>query len=99
MVWQLIQEAFELDGRIARSLKLLFAKPGQLSVEFSNNRRADFISPIRLYLFTSILFFAVMSLTSDGVPLTVDRPPEERQIQLDMEVDTEALAKFEPILW
>jgi hypothetical protein len=57
MVGQLISEAFELDGRVVRSLKSLFFKPGQLSAEFSANRRADYISPLRLYLFSSILFF------------------------------------------
>ena len=34
-----------------------------LSLEFSRNRRAHYLSPFRLYLFTSILFFLVLSLS------------------------------------
>ncbi len=69
MLWQLIQEAFDFDGRLIRSLKLLFFKPGALSVEFSRNRRAAYISPIRLYLFTSLLFFFAFSFTSISAPV------------------------------
>ena len=93
MVGQLLQEAFELDGRILRSLKLLFIKPGQLSLEFSANRRADFISPVRLYIFSSLLFFALMSILSDGVPLQPE-PGQERRIELDNELQDDTLTKF-----
>lgn len=65
MVWELLKEAFELDGRILRSLKLLFLHPGELTLEFSANRRASYVSPIRLYLFTSLLFFFVLSVTTE----------------------------------
>lgn len=65
VVSDLLREALELDGRLVQSLKLLLFKPGQLSLEFSSNRRASFISPVRLYLFCSILFFFVLSMTTD----------------------------------
>ncbi len=67
MVSQLLQETFELDGRVVKSLKLLLFKPGALAQEFSNNRRATFVSPIRLYLFTSILFFAVTAIVAPDI--------------------------------
>ena len=59
-----MREAFELDSRILRTLKLLVLRPGELSAEFSRNRRAKYSSPIRLYLFFSLLFFFVLSVTS-----------------------------------
>ena len=65
MLWDLLQEAFELDGRLVKSIKLLLFSPGALSAAFSANQRAAYISPIRLYLFTSLLFFFVVSATSD----------------------------------
>ena len=95
MFGQLIFEAFELDGRILRSLKALFFKPGQLSAEFSTNRRADYISPLRLYLFSSILFFAVMSTTTEPVSLKiVEQPSQERKFDLDSDVTSEQIAAF-----
>lgn len=63
VLWELVREAFEVDSRVLRTLKLLLFRPGSLSVEFSHNRRAGYMSPIRLYLFTSFGFFLVLSLT------------------------------------
>ena len=61
MLWELVREAFEVDSRVFRTLKLLLFKPGSLSVEFARNRRAGYMSPVRLYLFTSFAFFLVLS--------------------------------------
>ncbi len=70
---ELITEAFEVDSRVVRTLKLLLFQPGELAVEFSRNRRASYISPIRLYLFVSILFFFFFSLNAE-----VEQDPEDR---------------------
>ncbi|MEM8769286.1 MAG: DUF3667 domain-containing protein [Pseudomonadota bacterium] len=70
---ELISEAFEVDSRLVRTLKLLLFKPGELAAEFSRNRRASYVSPIRLYLFVSILFFFFLSLNAD-----VEQTAEER---------------------
>ena len=73
LVWELLRETLELDSRTFRTLKLLVLRPGELSAEFSRNRRANYSSPIRLYLFFSLLFFFVLSVT--GKP----ESPEERE--------------------
>ena len=65
MFGELLAEAFELDGRILRSIRALLIQPGHLSAEFSANRRASYVSPIRLYLFSSIVFFFLLSMTSE----------------------------------
>jgi len=62
VVWEFGREAFEMDSRFFQTLKLLLFKPGSLTSEFSRNRRARYMSPIRLYLFTSFLFVLVLSL-------------------------------------
>ena len=62
VVWEFGREAFEMDSRFLQTLKLLLFKPGSLTNEFSRNRRARYMSPIRLYLFTSFLFVLVLSL-------------------------------------
>lgn len=66
-----LAETFEADSRVWRTLGGLFFRPGFLSLEFSRNRRAHYLSPFRLYLFTSLLFFLVLSL------LTVDGPKQD----------------------
>ena len=67
LVSDIVRETFELDSRTFRTLKLLIVRPGELSAEFSRNRRASYSSPVRLYLFFSLLFFFVLSVTTPTV--------------------------------
>ncbi len=64
LVRDIVRELFEVDSRTFRTLRLLVLQPGELSAEFSRNRRSSYSSPIRLYLFFSLLFFFVLSVTS-----------------------------------
>jgi hypothetical protein len=57
-----LEEFAHVDGKIFRTLKLLVAKPGMLTTEFLAGRRARYISPLRLYLTCSLLFFALAAL-------------------------------------
>jgi len=61
-------EAFEsvthADSRLWRTLWLLVSKPGFLTVEFLEGRRARYLPPFRLYLVLSVvLFLAAASVT------------------------------------
>ena len=62
-IWQLLQEAFgdllELDSRLWRTLVPLLTKPGQLTKDYLEGRRARYMPPFRTYLVLSVLFFVV----------------------------------------
>lgn len=75
IVRSVVGEIFEIDSRIVQTVKALFTQPGQLSVEFTRNRRASYSTPIRIYLVTSILYFFVVSLIAD--PPTRENPRGE----------------------
>jgi hypothetical protein len=47
------------DGRFATTVKALFRRPGMLTREFLEGRRARYISPLRLYLMASLVYFVV----------------------------------------
>jgi hypothetical protein len=53
------------DGKFAETVRLLVRRPGQLTLEFLSGHRARFISPLRLYLTSSLVFF----LLADAVPV------------------------------
>jgi hypothetical protein len=57
LVGDLLKETFEVDGRMAVTLKTLFLNPGKLTSEFLAGRRQTYTSPLRLYLAISISFF------------------------------------------
>ena len=61
---ELTHELLHFDGKIFRSVWTLLARPGVLTREYFDGRRVRWISPIRLYLVFSILYFAVASLES-----------------------------------
>ena len=52
----LVRETLEVDSKLLQTLKQL-VRPGRLSAEFSRNHRADYMSPVRMYLFATILYF------------------------------------------
>jgi len=70
-------EMFHVDGRIFRSVWKLITAPGFLTRELFQGRRAAWVSPIRLYLIFSLLYFAASSLaTSRPVVIEPDDDPE-----------------------
>jgi len=50
------------EGKIWRTLPLLAWKPGELTRRYVKGERANFLSPIALFLFSVFLMFAVFSL-------------------------------------
>lgn len=55
-----IADIFHYDGKFLRTLKYLLFKPGYLAHEHLRGRRADYLHPVRLYIFVSALFFLLM---------------------------------------
>ncbi len=93
MVAELVREKFDLDSRLSRTLGKLLFRPGELAVEFSRNRRASYVSPIRLYLFVSILFFFLLSITTDVVIAPVDKAEVTRELESVTETDVDRLLR------
>lgn len=62
-LWHLIVHFFNdvthFDGKFFSTLKDLLFKPGFLSKQYIKGRRASYLNPIRMYLFTSFIFFLV----------------------------------------
>ena len=52
-----ISEFSGWDGRFATTLRTLIRRPGILTLEFLEGRRVRYISPLRLYLSASLVYF------------------------------------------
>jgi hypothetical protein len=59
-----VDDLVSLDSRLYRTLTPLLFKPGFLTAEFNNGRRARYVAPFRLYLIISFLLFAFLSAGS-----------------------------------
>jgi len=53
------------DGRFATTVRALLRHPGKLTREFLEGRRARYISPLRLYLMSSLVFFIAAAAAPD----------------------------------
>lgn len=51
------------DSKFFNTLKLLLLKPGFLSKEFNIGKRIRYMNPVRLLLLSSLVFFALLSLS------------------------------------
>lgn len=69
-VWHLLQHFFNdithFDGKFFSTVKYLVRKPGYLSAEYMAGRRASYLNPIRMYVFTSAIFFLLLFATRKG---------------------------------
>ena len=52
-----ISEFSGWDGRLLNTVRALVTRPGELTHEFLEGRRARYISPLRLYLSASVVYF------------------------------------------
>jgi hypothetical protein len=59
---ELAEEFLHWDGKLARTFRLLVTTPGALTNEYLAGRRIRYISPLRIYLTCSVLFFFVSSI-------------------------------------
>lgn len=50
------------DGKFADSFRTLLRKPGELTRQWIEGRRISFISPLRMYLLASLVYFAVAAV-------------------------------------
>jgi len=59
-----IGDYFTFDSKFFRSIFPLLIKPGRLTQEYLNGKRTHYILPFRLYIFTTFVFFFVLTLNT-----------------------------------
>jgi hypothetical protein len=71
-----IYDVFHFDGKFFDTLKYLLLRPGFVPNEYVKGKRTSYLDPIRMYLFTSAIFFLVLFSIAgfmEGVRLNGDR--------------------------
>ncbi len=78
-VWHLIAHFFKdithFDGKFFSTLKYLIVKPGFASKEYMIGRRASYVNPVKMYIFTSafffLLFFSVFKIKNNNIQSSI----------------------------
>ena len=88
-LWGLISHFFQdithFDGKFFSTGRLLFTRPGFLPKEYIAGRRARYLHPIRMYVFTSALFFLIFyslfSVKNWGGPIVTNKKGKTTNIR------------------
>lgn len=64
----ILHSVLHFDGKIWRTLPMLFWKPGDLTRRYVHGERAKYVSPLALFLFTVFLTFAAFNFLVPQVP-------------------------------
>ena len=66
--WELLKDAGDLlaslDSRIWKTLGLLMFRPGRLTLDYLQGKRARFVPPVRLFIASSVVFFFIATLNT-----------------------------------
>jgi hypothetical protein len=73
-----IYDILHFDGKFFHTLKDLLLKPGQVAKAYVSGKRMYYLDPVRMYLFTSAVFFLVFF--SIAKPKVTDDPPQSMML-------------------
>jgi hypothetical protein len=60
----LLSGSLNIDSKFFKTFRYLIFRPAFLSQEFVKGKRTSYLTPIRIYLLVSVVYFFVLSLTS-----------------------------------
>jgi hypothetical protein len=94
MVTHFFYDITHFDGSFFVTLKDLLFKPGFLTKEYMRGRRKAYLHPVRMYVFTSAVFFLVFFSLFQVKESDVTVIPDKEKLQITTDkLKTEALKK------
>ncbi|MBK7085072.1 MAG: DUF3667 domain-containing protein [Flavobacteriales bacterium] len=61
-LYEFVENITHFDTKLWNTLKVILTKPGQLTKDFVEGRRARYVHPARFYVFVSVIFFLMLSV-------------------------------------
>ncbi len=61
---ELLEAVFHFDTKIFVTLRDLLFKPGEITNNYNQNKRARYVPPMRVYIFVSFVFFVLLSMSN-----------------------------------
>jgi len=80
----LLEDVVDFDSRFMRTLKPLLFHPGKLTRDYLDGRRFRYVPPMRLYIFSSVIFFILAAtLAGQAIDVSSSKPGGGIHINLD----------------
>lgn len=92
-----VYDVTHFDGKFFSTLKYLLFRPGFLSKEYLRGRRITYLHPIRMYVFTSAIFFLILfsfyQKASEGIIKVNEKDKSVAGLVKELESKKKALNK------
>ena len=89
------QELSGYDGRFARTIRTLFRTPGALTREVLEGKRARYVSPLRLYLVASLIYF-VLAASAPNLRIQDPETSEPRELKIGLWAPGDDFVRMSP---
>ncbi|NTV18450.1 MAG: DUF3667 domain-containing protein [Bacteroidales bacterium] len=74
MVFDIMANMWAFDTRVFKTFKSLLFRPGEMAHDYAEGKRARYMPPFRLYIFTSIIFFLLLNISmGDQIKSGIDK--------------------------
>jgi hypothetical protein len=83
--YEFIEGITHFDTKVWQSLKSFFTKPGQMTKEYLDGKRARYVPAPRLYIFFSFIFFLILSNYSHKASNELKKENDRKLIQIKVE--------------
>ena len=83
----ILENLFHFEGKFFVTVAWLLSRPGRITLEFLNGRRASQLNPLRFYLLASVMMFLGIALLNHGHLIDL---PHSAVNQLQQEVSQQA---------
>ncbi|MFD0765066.1 DUF3667 domain-containing protein [Mucilaginibacter lutimaris] len=74
-----VSDYFHFDYQFFHTLKPLFLKPGHLTTEYIAGHRAQYLHPVKMYIFISLIFFVLFFKSNGEKDIIKDNRQTEQQ--------------------
>lgn len=96
LIMDFIHDFTHFDSKFFRTTLLLIKKPGYLTKEFIEGKRLQYLNPVRMYVFTSALYFFFV-YTIYGNTTTDDQVQSSDFVTVQDTVDIETSSGFQNV--
>ncbi|HNX55111.1 MAG TPA: DUF3667 domain-containing protein [Prolixibacteraceae bacterium] len=65
IIVETFEDFFHFDTKLWNTIKITFSRPGKITADYLEGKRARYVPPVKLYIFISFVFFLLLGKLSD----------------------------------
>jgi hypothetical protein len=88
-----ISDYFHFDHQFFHTLKPLLFKPGKLTNEYMAGKRVQYLHPIKMYIFISLVYFLLL-FQSGFEPIKIDQTTDKKSAKKELAKNAKELDKL-----